>query len=332
MILKNNKVEYISASEILSDFYDDFNIDGGDDEPLLLKWIEDKISQFNIPQQLIHRVAWVSVMNYKADLPKDLNIINEVAFRLDGGKSRKGGRGYQLTQFVQNTHEDCQIELNVVCSSCNTSTCNCNTEDIIVDVNAAFEMAHPEMYYSKYAKVGKFGYGKSIYSNNWGILSQNDSEWFGVNQTIPGCANIHCHDCPNSYKILPPKIETSFEEGELLISYMGVKKDEDGRLMIPLHPDVLECVNEHLTYKWFRRQFIKTRDNGDRLIYSEARQLSKEAKQKAEMSLNFPSFDEFSRFWANTKWSKMSSAYENLMGGGVPVNTQKKGGKNPYRS
>lgn len=334
MSLIGNKTEYVSIQTILPDFYDDNNIVQKDiDESLLIKWAEDKTIDITTDRQLTHSLAWLSVYNYKADIPSGLVNINEMAYRLSPPKDSCGIRGYEITQYAQTTHEDgCMLEINVVCPNCHKTECNCNTEGIVVDINTAFEVSHPELYYSKYSRVGRFGYGNSIYSPAWSILCHTDNDWFGLNKHIPNCASITCKECPDTYRLNPPTIETSFEEGEILLSYMGRMRDKNGDIMIPKHRDVFEAILQHLTYKWYRREYISKRDPSDRAIYMEAYQLEKEATDRAITRLGTPSFEEFSKFWSNNKWVKMDDAYTSLMNGGEPIVNLGRKQRNIYKS
>lgn len=322
MSLIEGRTEFVSIATVLPDFYEDNGIIQKDvDESLLLKWAEDKISDITTDRQLSHKLAWLSIYNYKVDdFPKDLVTINEVAYRASAPKDSCGIRGYEITQYAQQTHEEgCTLELNVVCPSCHKTGCNCRTEGIVVDINTAFEIAHPEMYYSKYAKVSRFGYGNSVYGADWKLLCPSDNDWFGINKHLPDCANLTCTECPGTYRLNPPVMETSFEEGEILISYMGMERDSNGDIMIPKHRDVFDAILHHLTYKWYRREYIKKREASDRVIYLEAQQMAEIATTKAITRIGTPSFAEFSKFWSKNKWSKIDNAYTKLMAGKAPI-------------
>jgi hypothetical protein len=334
MSLIDNKTEFVSLHTVLSDFYDDNGIVQQDiDESLIEKWAEDKIMDISTDKQLSHKLAWISVENYKADLPSDLVIVNEIAYKKTNPSDSCDIRGYEITQYVQQTHDpECNLEINVACNKCHKKQCDCNTGDIVVDINTDFEIAHPELFYSKYLKVGRFGYGKSIYSPEWHILCRSNNDWFGLNKYLPDCANIHCRECPDTYVINPPTIETSFEKGEILISYMGRKRDVNGDIMIPKHRDVFEAILQHLTYKWFRREYIRRREASDKDIYLEAYQLAELATTKAITRIGTPSFAEFSTFWSMNKWVKMDSAYSNLLEGEPPYETLHRKQRNIYKS
>ena len=334
MSLIANKTKFVSIQTALADFYEDNNIIQKDvDESLILKWAEDKILEISTDRQLVHKLAWLSVYNYKVDLPSDLVTINEIAYRIEPPKDSCAVRDYEIVQYVQQTHEDgCMLEMNVVCPNCTKTGCNCNTEGIVVDINTAFEVSHPEMYYSKYLRVGRFGYGNSIYSPEWKILCHTENDWFGLNMHLPNCANILCKECPHTYRINPPVIETSFEEGEILLSYMGRMRDKNGDIMIPEHRDVFDAILHHLTYKWFRREYLRTRDATDDKISKESLILSREATDKAIARISMPSFEEFSKFWSMNKWVKMDSAYTNLMDGRSPIETLHRKQRNIYKS
>lgn len=343
--------EFISIRTSLADFYEDNKIKQQDvNEDELLKWATDKGMDLMPSALLRPSVAWVDVNNYKGNKPKNLQIVLEMAYRLDCPKMTCGQRGYQITQWIQGTEEGCELEINLVCPACHKTGCGCNEDEIIVDIGTGWDVNHPEQYYDQYVKVGRFGYGTSVYDPNWKILCYSDNRYHGLNQHLPGCASTYCVECPHSYRLDTPTIETSFEEGEILVSYLGRILDETGEIMIPDHRDVREAMLQYLTYKYFRGLYLLKRDPSDKDIYLEAKQLMREATDSARAKLTMPSFKEFSRFWAKNKWSKIDSAYENLLDGkylgggrghhgghhhhgpkiGVPTNTNSR--RNPYRS
>lgn len=329
-----NKVANISSKKLLADFYEDNGIKQQDiDESLLMKWIDDKAGDVISDRNLIHQLDWLDVNNYKATLPKNLSIINEISYKVKKSNKSCQVKGYELTQYVEDVH-GCKVEYNVDCPKCHIpkDDCGCAIKDVSIEINRSFEIAHPEMFYSKYASVGSFGYGYSVYSEKWRILPHSSSDYFGIKKHLPECANLHVKECPDSYVINPPVIETSFEKGELLISYMGIMRDEDGFLMIPDHRDVFEAILQYLTYKWYRREYLMRRDGSDKGIYQEAKFLCDEATNKAIARLSMPSFQEVSRVWSNNQWSKIDSAYTNYLNGGKPIETISKERRNPYKS
>jgi hypothetical protein len=157
MSLIDNKTEFVSLHTVLSDFYDDNGIVQQDiDESLIEKWAEDKIMDISTDKQLSHKLAWISVENYKADLPSDLVIVNEIAYKKTNPSDSCDIRGYEITQYVQQTHDpECNLEINVACNKCHKKQCDCNTGDIVVDINTDFEIAHPELFLFKVFKSWK---------------------------------------------------------------------------------------------------------------------------------------------------------------------------------
>lgn len=313
-------IDYVSYHAALADFYEDNKIVQTDaNESLIQKWTLDKIEDFTKVIPTTPSIAWLSVDNYKADKPIGFTNILEVGYRIKPKKTSCKDKGYQIVQYVQDTHQGCELELNVVCPDCHKSDCNCQSEDIIVDINEAWKISHPEIFYEKYVKVGRFGYGHSIYDPGWKILTYTSNDFFGLNKHIPGCSNIYCKECPHTYRLNGPTIETSFEKGELLVSYMNALRDENGDLMIPKHRKVFEAILEWNTYKWYRRESLNSGDAKDERASEKAYIRSRNATVEALAKLKVPSFEEFSKFWSKNKWSKMDTAYENLLKGNAPI-------------
>ena len=327
------KVESVSIYTALADFYEDNNITQSDvNESLLLKWTDEVTESIITDQQLIPKISWVPVSNYKAYLKDQPQIFLEVAYRLEPSTTSCKNMGYQIVQWAEQLDDGCTLEYNLDCPECDNRDCNCaDIAGMTVDITRSWEISHPEAYYSNYVKVGRFGYGNSVYTDQFKILTYSDNAWQGLNKHLPGCAMIYCKNCPQSYTWEPPFIETSFEKGELLISYLGKKRDENGNIMIPKHRYVFEAILEHLTYKYYRMKFLDTGGNIERNIYTEARANRDLAIYKANAVLGMPSFEEFSKFYSINKWQKIDNAYENLLNGDDPYVTIDRG-RNIYKT
>lgn len=330
--MNNNKVDYVSIHTVKPDFYEDNGlVQKNIDESLLIKWATDEVSDWNLDTQKTQSIAWLTVRNYKFELPNNTYKILEIAYKQDKSNESCGIKGVQITEWANDTL-GCEVTSQVNCKDECDGCGDHALKDVVIDVTRNWEITHPEIYYDKYVKVGRFGYGNSIYSPKWKLLSATTNDFFGMNMHLPGCANLYCRECPESYRINGRTVETSFEKGEVLVSYLGTPVDENGDVMIPNHRDAFEAILQHLTYKWFHRQYVRYRKPSDKQISMEAMQLRDQARIRVMSRLGTPSADEFGAFWYKNKWSKMDSAYSNLMKGYAPITDLRRKNHRAYRS
>lgn len=327
------KVPYVSIKNAVQDWVQD-NDFGHDEinETLLIKWAVDCVHWCKTPQQLKHRIVVLQVKNSRAELPDDFELLAQAAASVvenpcdcsedpedDCCKQKsipKNGRvpktrREDIVQWVQGTLEkDCDLEINLICPTCKTASCSCNTPAIEVDVDRIWEMAHPEIYYSHFTRIGRFGYGPgqngaySYYTPKFRLMRYATEDYFKLEHLITECPNVLCKECRHQFVIELPYIEVDFEEGEILLSYLGKPLDEDGEIMIPDHPDVHEAIVNHLDFKWYRMMFKKTKDPGDRVISQEAMLLRDQHIGFARSALDIPTFHEFKSYLENSAWNK----------------------------
>lgn len=310
------KVGSASIHRTLSEFYEDTGVEQTDlNDSVLLKWGEQKAQEVITDEQLSHNISWLTVENYKATKPKNVKIILEVAYKKEKPKDSCKAKGIQITQYVQDTHEGCTVEYNVKCNKCKEVSCNCVKEDVIFEIDSRVAARRPEIYYDNYLRAGRFGEGYSIYTPSFKILPHAKAKGLhNIKNHIPNCPMFTLKG-EDWYVMDGDHFEVSFEQGELLVSYMGTKLDENGDLMVPDHPYAYDAITEFMIYKYYRKQYLEKRDPSDRAIYSEAFQLSNLATQRARNTLNIPDFNSFLSYWANNAWVKMDSAYDALLNG-----------------
>lgn len=327
-------LNYIPLSSAISDYLEDYDSSDSLKEDLLYKWTIDILKQINTDEQLTNKVMILDVSGYKVELPDDFKTICEVAYRQKQDDCSPKARVEKISQWVQKADDGCELEINVNCPDCHESTCvDCDKNYVEVEVDRIWELSNPQYHYlGKFSRVGHFGKGDqhSAYSNTFQLLSyKGDSKWSGLKH-IPECANVHCVDCEHSYEFIGNTIETSFKEGEILISYLARKTDEHGDLMIPDHPLVLEAIGDYIIFKMMKKDYVKTKSSTDYRAYKDFQQVYEQSLMRARTKLQMPSFGDFSAWLKTNKYMKMDRAYESLIHGGSGV-ARRPSNKNQYR-
>ena len=318
------KPEFITADQIISDFVDDQGISQAEvEEGLLTKWIDDVVQDACIPENMIDSVALIPIRDYKADIPDNVEMICEVAYREKMKKSECKQIGYQISQWKQRTCEEgCELEINLVCPECHKTECDCTSGGVTVDIDYLWADAHPELYYkhySNYIGVSRFGYGNSTHSDKFRLMTPSNNPWEDIKH-LPGCANIHCKSEEAMYSIDCDILNTSIKDGWVLISYLGRKRSPKGEVLIDIsNRDLLRAITEYLTYKYYRREYNMKREGSSKQISSEAYQLHEMYFSRYLSAKIVPPAEELMNYFASSKFVKICRAMENYMDGDCPV-------------
>jgi hypothetical protein len=324
------KTSFVSILAPIYDWIEDNGIRNDEiSESMLVKWATDPIKWVKTTDQHAHRITILQVENYKAELPNDFELIAQVAGKVDpripcencekqgrpSEKFRNKTTREQMVQWLHSTLErECELELNLKCPRCHETTCDCTTPAIEVDVDRAWEMSHPEIYYGHYTRIGRFGYGPghdpySYYTDEFRLMRYATNDYFRTNAFLTDCPNVDCRECHLSFILEPPYIEVDFARGELLLSYLGKKLDENGDLMVPDHPDVFSAIYWHLEYKWWWREYRRKNNQNDFRKFKEAERQREDAIGMARSALTNPEFHEF-KVWLDNNWARRIPNYK----------------------
>lgn len=319
-------IGYVHMDNIIQDWAEDTGlIDFGElDETLLVKWATDAINMIPLPDNGAHKISIIYVENYKAKMPEDFLWLQAAAANVYKKKEKcKPTKRQQIIQWVQGTG-DCKLEVNLVCDKCKKPECTCEYTSVAVDVDRIWEQSQPQIYYQNYMKLGRVGYGNQpFYDPDTGqlieypdrieqkfqLMKYQSNDYFRLGHFLGDCPNVNCKDCVNQFRIDMPYIEVDFPTGEILLSYVGKKTDENGNLMVPDHPDMIDAILNHITYKWMSREANRNINNPNKSSQA-YKAFAREAKTEREDSfgkfrtyVTIPDIHDF-QSWLENSWLK----------------------------
>lgn len=327
---------YVPLSSAISDYIEDYQFDEEIDESLLTKWATDILRQLETDSLLCNKIAILDIVDYKVKLPEDFKMICEIAYRAEGEKCPPKRRSDKISQWVANTQDNCELEINVKCDCGSTDCRDCDQNHIEIDVDRMWELANPWYNYSsRFARVSRFGEGKSSYTSEFKLLKYDgNSPWSGIQLHLNDCANVHCPNCEHTYRFHTNNIEVnSIKKGEVLISYLASVRDENGDIQIPDDPIVIEAVGDYILYKMMRKDyFAGGKEAKDYRAYKDAEQVHYTSLGRARSKLDTPSYQTFTQWLKNNRYSKMQDAYCNLLDGCEGTPSRKYSHQNKYRN
>lgn len=301
--------EFIPIDGVISDFIEDNKLSQENVSMSQLKrWAIEACNDFLTVDASVHKIALLTVNNTKAELPKDFHTVLSLAYRIFEDKS-DCTTIQRVSQYTQEQYgQDCDLEIRVKCNKCQKTNCDCNSGVIEVDVDKIWRMENPWYY-----NASRFGvpvdstqlYGASEKKNNFKLMSYSTSDFHNLNYHLPDCVNLDCKNCDYHYVINRPFIETDImgtkdQNVELLLAYLGKRTDSKGDPLIPNIVDATDAIQHHLSYKWFRGEFVASGSPIARGIYQESMVLRDQAIARAKTVLAIPDVDKLRAQLAQT--------------------------------
>ncbi len=300
------KTSFISATTIIDDWLDLVPDEERVDEPFMRKMANKAVSKFITSDQYEEKIALMTVKGYKIELPQDFRYVVQAAYNIDSSRCSRE----EVVQWTQSAFDGsgCSVTIDLNCPKCHETTCSCGSSVISVDVNRVYETSHPEIYTSYmdhfYRSGGTTGRGThSYYHPQFCLMRHKSGSFHNLAYHIGECLNLNV-DSEIEYSIEHPFMIVNFEAGQVLISYMGRRTDENGYLFMPDNEYALDAVvkfiEERLAYKRWRASKSQT----DGVFYQTALALMTAAFRTARGKLMQPNQDKFKVFVDNY-WRKL---------------------------
>lgn len=308
------ELEFVGIETAITDFIEDSGFGENErlDENLLIKWATDCRNFVDITELLVLKVVIIPIQNTRGRLPNDFRYMHAVAGNPWPDKKGKKTKREQIVQWIQRG-VDCDLEINLKCNQCGETSCDCNAPFVEVDVDRIWEQANPWVYFSHYkhlAKIHKFGTDDRpdhTLMPKFELLRAASNDFFNAKYRLGDCPNVNCTDCKHSFLVDRPFIEVDFSCGEVLLSYLAKKTDENGDVLIPDHPDMHAAIQHHLNYKFLSKEARENRFNPtvnwqvSLAMAKEEMMLREDALGKFRTAVTMPSFLELKN-WLETSW------------------------------
>lgn len=297
------KIGSVSVEAVIDDWKSDQEYERDVEKDLLRKWANDQARRFITDEQYAHSIALLQVRDYRAELPEDFMWAVQVAYNMHTAPCTRE-RVVEWTQKVMDG-SGCNLRINIECPECHELECSCSSAAItMVDVDRLWAASHPETQ-TAYMKHF-YGFGGStqrgghregpIYGFQLMRPAQNN---FFASRLFLGECNSMPLDDRAEYKIQPPNIITNFREGQIMLSYMGIQRDENGWAMIPDHPDAFDAISYAIDAKLARRDYRKKRDSASERYWQNMEMRKDQLTARVRNKLQIPDADEWMAVMSN---------------------------------
>jgi len=268
----------------------------------ILAYAEDALDRIVPADEYVQRIALLPVENYKTELPRDFKTITQVAYR--NKCTDLVNPKVIISELTQNIlGSDCDLKINLECPSCKSlDICDCRTSVIEVKADRMFEMNNPQLLHN-YAKhfydygTTHPGTGKmSQYHPDFQLIRRTSSSFFNVPYHISECINLNL-DCNIEYSVDLPNIIVNQKDGEILLSYMGVKLDDNGYRLLPNDPTVIKAVINCILERHIYSDYISSGYQQNlRIAHDKQEALMEKWIARARTRLQTPEFDDMYDF------------------------------------
>lgn len=288
------KREYTTNLALFNEWFTDLDYTGKLEEDTGRRWINRRVSELIDTEQLSFAVSLIDIQAGIGVLPKGFHSAYLVACVDDYTKCWNREQLVGYTQDIYGT--DCEVDVRIKCPSCSPDACRCSSAIIEVDVDAAYLDERPYLWVPKnnkyvgYVAPSTDGFPCAEFCPDFKLMKPRttemalwNSDWFlGV------CKGLNFNGC-YSYDLEPPLFKTDLKKGQVYMSYLKYKMDEEGYYLIPNYPLVIEAITYYMTSMMAWREWMKSGNQNDRLRWLDAKNMAELTFIDAKSLLEIPS-------------------------------------------
>lgn len=278
-------------------------LEGEIDDPTYLSRANDAVYEMTTDLQMAFKLAILDIKDYESELPPDFSFPTLVACLRDDTATVSVGKMVNwIYESPVGTDNDL-LEINLITPECATRTCNYTNPIIEIETDKLFQRDNPDMFVRHWRHFHDAA--KPIQDADGGAPAlsmfpgfeimepfvHEDSFWNSAkylkeceaNKVPPIVGAKH-------YRLELPKMIVDFEEGQVLLAYMGYKM-QDGYYMVPDIAPVYHAIDEYLTAFWLKRRWLKELSEKLRRSYLETEAKARIEIERTRSRLGTPSGD-----------------------------------------
>lgn len=255
------------------------------------------------------KIVVLPVKNYYAELQDDFRAIIQAGYKIDC--EDHPNFSYRVTEYVQKGLEDCDIKISLSCPKCKKVECGCKSPTVVVDADRIWRAQNPHFearlmdHYYGYHYIGN-GFYSTGYHPEFRLMRAKQNNFHVLKYHVKDCINL-ITDCEVEYALNDGKIIVPFQDGQILLSYLGERLDEEGYRLIPDNPWVIDYLVHYIEEKM---AYIEGRSTKDWSFYAIAKNNAETAFYRAKGKLSIPEYTRFRQFWKNKMNKILAHGYQ----------------------
>ena len=300
------KYELITIDEFVSDWLDETGHEGHFEEDKVIKFGQDEAERLMRGSSAKEFITLIHIEDYRGKLPSHFQRELQAAYNVFPQKCPPRS---EIVQYTKDTFDGtgCELKLTKECPKCKESGCRCDVIVAEVDVSRVWQNNHPEQvakywrHFYSYTNLTDYpGDRRCNYHPQFRLMYPKMGNMWNIQYNLSQCVHLTA-DQEISYLIDRPNIVVNFQEGQILLNYLGYPVDDFGKTMVPNDPDVINSIVLYIEYKLSRADYRRTRSREDLQYYQMTADEYHRAHEKAKLKLTALSISpiEFSQTWRN---------------------------------
>ena len=258
----------ISSKEIIRKIFRDLKPEDDNWIDDAIEWIGEALEHIGAASQLIQKQCVLTIANHKVLLPTDLHYVNQVAIN----NSVSPTASSELDTLTTKVKE---LKAAIVDAQANDLEYS-STTSVLHEINSRIVILE-NIYFTDSTRLQPLQYGASTFHRS-----------------------MHCEGCVNenanyedTYIIDDGYVKTSFESGQICLSYMAFPTDED---CYPLVPDDISFKEAMFWYIYKKILLFNPIFKVNGIKYDFAEQQWKYYCTQARNAANYPDIDRYESF------------------------------------
>ena len=258
----------ISSKEIIRKIFRDLKPEDDNWIDDAIEWIGEALEHIGAASQLIQKQCVLTIANHKVLLPTDLHYVNQVAVN----NSVSPTASSELDTLTTKVKE---LKAAIVDAQANDLEYS-STTSVLHEINSRIVILE-NIYFTDSTRLQPLQYGASTFHRS-----------------------MHCEGCVNenanyedTYIIDDGYVKTSFESGQICLSYMAFPTDED---CYPLVPDDISFKEAMFWYIYKKILLFNPIFKVNGIKYDFAEQQWKYYCTQARNAANYPDIDRYESF------------------------------------
>lgn len=278
------------------------------DRQMYKKAAEDIVRELNFKEHMTHKIKLFEVEDNCIELPDNFAILVQALYRRECDNVLST---IHVKEWMTHMYDckGCEFKIRKECPT------KGEREDVnTIEIEATPQMlnAHPQFgaggdntFLKDYGGASNKQFKPPLPLQEFNLLRPAQHNFFNADWHIRGCLNLdqrlRADETVPEYRIDFPFMYVNFDRGQILLSYLEYKTDEDGYRLIPDLPDVFEAIRwgirQHDAYK----DFLKTQNQVWLRDSENAASKKLLAMRRARSTLKMMDFDKW--------WSVMENQY-----------------------
>lgn len=298
------RTSYTSLKKVVSEYLIKSGKTDFFEEELAYIFANDAVDEIATADTLKKYILHDSLYNGKISCPDNFKYPLQVAYRKKAEPTEDEEIKYTTTEFIQRSvDENCEYKVSLVCSKCKTVDCSCDSYPIEIDATDLALASNPELalMHSRFLAgySNRAGNYVSNINSEFTIIKPSSNYFFNLPIRIQNC------QIPNIDNMMTYSIDDKILEvggvltGEILMSYLGRRIDENGFQMIPNEGFVFKAIEGRIMEGFALREYSMNPNSNTERAWMNMQMYAGKQIGSAKSKLRIPDMDQWDQILSN---------------------------------